>query len=146
MILAAVGLVVFVVGGCGQSGPKLCPVKGKVTYKGAAVAGASVTFVHPNGQIAVGQTDAQGAFALMTAGRPGVAAGDYKVGIAKMAAIEGAPANPKPEDMIKMMKGKSMPKPKSELPEKYASPEKSGFTANVTTDATKNNFTFDMTD
>jgi hypothetical protein len=39
-----------------------------------------------------------------------------------------------------------MPKPKSELPEKYASPEKSGFTANVTTDATKNNFTFDMTD
>lgn len=145
MSLVAVGLVVCLVGGCGN-GAKLYPAKGKVTYKGAAVAGASVTFQHPDGQIVVGTTNAQGEFTIQTGARPGATLGEYKVGIAKIGAMEGAPANPKPEDMIKMMKGKSMPKPKNELPEKYAAPQTSGLTAPVTSDATKNNFTFDLKD
>ena len=74
--------------------------------------------------------------------------GDYKVGVCKVAGMKGAPARPKPEDMIKMMQmqGKERPKPKNELPGKYQSPETSGLNATVTTDATKNVFPFDLKD
>jgi hypothetical protein len=70
--------------GCG--GPKPNAVRGKVTYKGAPVEGASVIF-HPKGQTGpgvvrpVGLTAADGTFALKTAGEDGAPPGDYDVTI-----------------------------------------------------------------
>ena len=146
MALAAVVLAIVALGGCGGGSSGLYEAKGKVTYKGAPVAGASVTFQHSEGQVSSGTTDAQGEFKLVTFGRPGAPLGQYTVGVRKSEASEGAVAAPKPEDMIKMMKGKSIPRPKEELPAKFSAPQTSGLSAAVTTDATKNVFTFDLKD
>lgn len=89
--LIVVGLCFLGVLGCGESVPKTYPVKGKVTYKNQPLEGAGVTF-HPTagGTLAVGQTDAQGNFALMTfQSGDGAIAGSYAVTITKIA---GGPA------------------------------------------------------
>jgi len=52
--------VVIVLAGCGGGGPDLVPVKGKVTYKGQPLSGASVTFHPATGPLATGTTDASG--------------------------------------------------------------------------------------
>lgn len=140
-------LVAAGVSGCLSGEAKLYPVTGKVTYKGAAVADAAVTFVHTGGLSSpVGVTDANGVFTLASPTGPGAILGEYKVSIVKKSAREGASANPTPEDMIKMMKGKSIPEPADLLPVKYADATKSGLTATVTGDKAKDNFTFDLTD
>ena len=131
--------------GCGGGGG-LTPAKGKVSYKGQPVAGATVSFIPAEGTPAVGVTDVQGEFSVKTQGRFGTTVGKHRVGICKYAS-SGDTSNLKPEDMAKMMgpSGK-MPEPKSELPLKYAAPQTSGFEANVTAEASKNVFTFDLTD
>lgn len=141
-------LMAVVIAGCSSGDPKLVPVTGKVTYKGEPVEGASVTFVHADGRTSpVGVTDAAGVFTLGSVTGQGAAVGDYQVAISKKAAREGAPANPKPEDMIKMLKGgKTLPEPKDVIPVKYADAKKSGLKATVTGDKAKDNFTFDLTD
>ena len=62
----------------------------------------------------------------------------------------GMPANPKPEDMIKMASGqkegmKDQAKPTNELPDKYSKPETSGLTADVQKSGA-NEFTFPLVD
>ncbi len=146
----AVGLLVaFAVAGCGSGDAKLVPVTGKVTYKGQPVAKAGVTFVHSDGKMSpVGVTDENGVFTLGSPVGQGAMVGEYKVGIVKKAAREGMPADPKPEDMIKMMGagGKRVAEPKDEIPAKYADTKTSGLTAKVTSDKKQNDFTFDLTD
>ena len=144
--MAVVALVVAGIVGCGPGGPKLVPAKGKVTYKGEPLAGASVTFIHQDGQIAVGSTSDSGEFSLVTVGEPGAMVGQHKVGIRKSASVEGMPANPKPEDMFKMAAKKATPLGQTVVPTKYESPDDSGLTATVSDDETKNNFTFDLVD
>lgn len=144
--LAAVSLVAASLLGCGGGGPELYEAKGKVTYKGAPVAGANLTFQGTEGAMSVATTNDQGEFSLVTFGRPGAPLGEYKVGIMKMSNMAGAPANPKPEDMAKMMQGKSMPKQENELPAKYAAPQTSGLTATVSKDASQNVYPFDLTE
>ena len=149
--MAALCVAVLGIAGCGEGaggGPKLHPVKGTVKYKGAPLANATVSFISDSGHVSTGVTDAQGQYSLMSGGRTGAAAGSYKVTITKLAQREGAVANPKPEDMAKMMsmKTKTIEQPKSEIPEKYADPVKSGLTATVTTDTAKNVFDFELSD
>ena len=145
--IAAVMLVVAGVMGCGSKDAALFAVKGKVTYKGQPVANAAMTFAHSGGQMSIGSTDANGEFTLTTFGKPGAPVGQYKVGIRKQAQRAGVPADPKPEDMIKMMQGKkAIPEPESLLPEKFGDPNLSGLTATVTEDKSKNDFTFDLMD
>lgn len=147
--VAAVGLLIVGMAGCGGTGggPRLYPAKGKVTYKGQPVARANVTFVSGQGQVLGAITNEAGEFTLSTQGRPGAAPGTYKVAISKMSQREGMPANPKPEDMAKMVSPKGdVPQAKNELPGKYMAPETSGLTATVTEDGAKNNFTFDLAD
>jgi hypothetical protein len=146
--LALVGAVFIAVSGCSESGPKLYQAKGVVKYKGAPLADASVTLMNAQGRMSVGTTNAQGEFTVMTFGRPGAELGAYQVGIIKTEKMADAPATAKPEDMIKMMnmKTKSMPRPKSEIPEKYGRPASSGFSATVVEDETKNVYTFDLTE
>jgi hypothetical protein len=69
----------------------MVPVSGKVTYKGAPVEGAIVTFVpEGNGRTATATTRAGGAYSLTTVDSPGAMPGKYKVTVAK---VEYAPAS-----------------------------------------------------
>src|SRR5215469_10609192 len=78
--------------GCsgGGSSLKTVPVKGKVTYKGAPLAGASVSFLNqdPAGRAAGGKTNEQGEYTLTTMESgtkmaQGALPGEYKVAITK---------------------------------------------------------------
>ncbi|MFM7317304.1 MAG: hypothetical protein ACKO5E_10185 [bacterium] len=63
--------------------PKLVPVSGKVTHEGKPLAGAVVVF-NPSGtegNLSIGETDANGEFKLSHMNFPGCSAGQYKVGV-----------------------------------------------------------------
>jgi hypothetical protein len=88
--LAAVGAAaLFAVLGCGESGPKTYPVKGKVVYKGggdvARLAGGQVNFesVGEPKVTASGEIERDGAFTvwcyLEGKDREGLPAGEYRV-------------------------------------------------------------------
>ena len=131
--------------GCGAGGG-LAPAKGKVTYKGQPVAGATVTFIPPSGTPAIGVTNEKGEFEVKTQGRPGTTVGKHRIGVSKYAS-SGDTSNMKPEDLMKMAgPGGKIEPPKSELPLKYAAPQISGLEAEVTSDKSKNVFTFDLKD
>jgi len=148
-VLASLGLALLcVVPACDSSGVKLGKVKGHVTYKGSPLKGASVKFYPEEGPMAIGMTDDNGDFTLTTNGRTGAVLGTHKVAITKMSGEAGpaVPANPKPEDMMKMQKA-NMGKqtgPKSDIPESYGNPDSSKLTADVTANASDNNFEFQL--
>jgi hypothetical protein len=79
---AAAVLTVAAVG-CGESGPKLYPVRGKVTYEdGKPVGARSVMFqsVDDPGSVASGELEPDGSFELHhVSGKPGAVAGNHKV-------------------------------------------------------------------
>lgn len=140
--------------GCGQEagGPDLAEVSGTVNYQGKPLAGANVTIVSAGGHLSTGTTSSDGKFTMTTGGRRGVPLGKAKVGVVKMSepANKIDAASMKPEDMQKMQieaggQAKGLT-PKSEIPEKYAHPDKSGFVADVVADAKKNVFTYDLVD
>lgn len=148
ILCIALGCLGALTMGCGDS-LSLAPASGTVTYKGQPVEGASVTFVQ-TGHIGTGTTDSAGKFTISTNGKPGAVVGKNGVMISKsVTTISEMPANPKPEDMMKMMsgaKGRPAPVGKAELPKQYGTVEGSGLVAEVTTDAAKNEFTFDLKD
>ncbi|MCI0359914.1 MAG: carboxypeptidase-like regulatory domain-containing protein [Planctomycetaceae bacterium] len=135
-------LVTLLATGCGD-GLTLLPAAGLVTYQGKPVEGASVVFVPDSGIPGTGTTDAAGKFAMQTNGKPGVLAGKHKVTISKASAPAGLPANPTPEDMMKMASAGKMSQSKSEIPTKYAVVQ-GGLTAEVSAD--KKEFNFELTD
>ena len=123
--------------GCGDSGPRVVPVKGTVTFKNQPIGKINVMFVPADlkGLIAEGTTDESGKFELQTR-TPGDGAmmGSYKVSFKYVS------------DVIPDMPGFTggvKPEP-SPIPAKYADENKSGFTATVDTDASKNDFKFDL--
>jgi len=155
------GVALVVLAGC-HRGSELgtVPVSGTVTLDGQAVADVAVTFKPKasSGRGAVGVTAANGKFTLTTLqSGDGALPGSYAVTLAKFAAGEATrsppPMNePSPEKAARMaqyMKSGGKPPtsavaPKNELPDKYASPETSGFAAEVKP-GEKNDFTFAMT-
>jgi hypothetical protein len=137
-----VGLLISFVAGC-NTGPALYPATGSVSFEGKPVDGASVTFISSDGQPAFATTDSSGNYAMLTNGKPGVPAGEYKITVTKVANSSTAKI-PTAEDMKKMQTAGPMPKPMSLVPEKYASPDKSGLTATVTKDKSKNVFPLDL--
>ncbi len=83
--------------GCGEGGPKLHPVRGKVTLDGAAVEGATVAFVPTGstpGSEATGRTGPDGTFELSSRTGKGAAAGTYKVVISRWLQRDGTPLPP----------------------------------------------------
>jgi len=137
--------------GCGGSNAiPLVGVTGKVTYQGKAVSGATVTMISEKGQISNGFTDNDGNFRMTTGGRAGVPVGNAKVGITKMTASTATVdlKQMKPEDMrSQQMSGGGVAKdltPKSEIPKKYADPEKSLLVATIDRDSSKNVFEYPL--
>ncbi|MFO0921017.1 MAG: hypothetical protein U0905_00810 [Pirellulales bacterium] len=128
-------LILFV--GCGDRGLDVVPVKGTVTYQNKPIGKINVMFVPSDakGHIAEGTTDENGQFQLQTM-KPGdgAIAGNYKVSFKFVSDI--IPDMPGFTNGVK-------PEP-SPIPLKYADENKSGFTATVDSNATKNDFKFDL--
>jgi hypothetical protein len=152
--------------GCAvEEGEPTYSVTGTVKLKGQPVEGVAVSFVPDTpdgagpgggGQSAVGVTDAAGNYSLTTRKQnDGALVGRYKVGFAKYEAPPPAAENPTPAadkasydvsdeypagynpDAVP-----EAPPSKNLLPEKYADPTQSGFTAEVKAQA--NTFDFDL--
>ena len=123
--------------GGGGNGPVTVPVKGVVTYKGKPVPKLSVAFLPDKGMVAEGTTDANGRFTLTTK-TPGDGAmvGSYKVGISFVPdKVPEMPGFPGAEQAAE-----------SPIPKKYADAQTSGLTKVVDKNASKNDFTFELTD
>ncbi len=132
--------------GCGPSHPDLVPVSGAVTFQGKPVVGAQVTFMAPDAaRAAFGVTDAEGKFRLSTFGtEDGAVVGNHTVTVAKPTET-GSGETMSPDDpdggyAAAMAQAAARPAVKSELPAKYADPQTSGLTADVTA-AGPNEFT-----
>lgn len=126
----------LIVAGCSsRTGPKTVEATGKVSQDGDPLSGATVVF-HPaegskNTLACQAITDDEGRFALSTyAGggkfSPGIAPGQYLITITRLD--------------TKAIRTTQMP-PKNLLPKKYADPNRSGFTAEVS-EAGPNEFSF----
>jgi hypothetical protein len=125
-------LVLFVIG-CDRSGLNLAPVTGVVTYQGKPVEKAGVIFMPESGPFAMGTTDAEGRFTLMTANHEGALVGNHRVAISKN------------QTTSTQVAGELLPRygTKYLLPSKYASPSTTDLTATVVDD--DNTFEFDLT-
>jgi hypothetical protein len=132
--LILLALCISVLCGCGSGRPATFSVTGTVTYRGQPLEGARVMFIPKNTRPAVGLTDAQGRFTLLSfAPEDGAVLGEHVVCVAK--------STPDPNDKS----GSPYPKSLSVLPERYATPLKSPLKATVTAEG-PNDFRFDLTD
>jgi hypothetical protein len=148
--------VVLVLGG-GCSGSKLppnarptAPVKVTVTYKGAPVADATVTFICQEGEAspAFGKTDAQGVAKMKTyVEGDGAVIGPHKVLITKTAAASsGNVADQSSPDYVPPAEGGApLPTAKDLIPAKYGMLAQSGLTATVEKKSL-NEFSFELKD
>jgi hypothetical protein len=127
----AIGLALAV--GCNRSGLDLAPVEGVVTYDGEPLAEAGVLFKPEQGPFAMGETDAEGKFTLMTANQEGALIGNHQVAISKA------------ETLVKYVRGNPMPiyNTKPLIPQKYFNAETSELTATVEDD--DNHIEFNLT-
>ncbi|MDZ4821608.1 MAG: hypothetical protein SGJ20_21820 [Planctomycetota bacterium] len=127
-------LVLISVVGCGDSGPELFPVQGKVTLDGKPLADAGVMFMPTDkGPSANGTTDSDGHFELMTVNRAGAIRGTHPVVIAKRKYV---PLKPGDEPVPAGVRAEWY------SPKKYSNPATSGLTADVGDG--DNNFNFDL--
>lgn len=148
----AVLVAALAVAGCGAASnkPKLYPATGTVTLDGKPLADATVSFVPAVGPPSDGKTDAAGKFTIMTSGQPGAPFGPNKVTVSKFTGTATMPtAGGSPDDMKAMYekmydKNKKAAAEKGEVPAKYGRPDSSGLSAEVTADAAKNVFPFEL--
>ncbi|MFN9718410.1 MAG: carboxypeptidase-like regulatory domain-containing protein [Planctomycetota bacterium] len=129
--------------GCGGETVKRDPVykvRGVVTYKGKPVSGADVTFnCEEKGRSAFGRTNDAGEYQLTTfANNDGAVAGKHTVAVSKIPipASTATLAATESEEYAPPGIGKSTDpvKPKSEIPDKYATAATSGLVAQVNAD------------
>lgn len=154
VFLSLAGLV-LATAGCSRSRlPQVVPAGGVITYRGAAVEGASVMFVPIGGgkeKAATAVTNASGKFQLSTFGQAdGAMPGQYKVTVFKSATIaeSGDIENQVDEKKVAMQaEGQAIPEVESAplLPEKYSSAQSTVLDATVK-EGGKNEFTFDLQD
>jgi hypothetical protein len=82
--IAFAGMLILAVAcsGCGESGPEIASVEGKVTLDGQPLPDAAVVFIPENGRPAGARTDEQGNYVLnFTEGREGAIPGKNRVQI-----------------------------------------------------------------
>jgi hypothetical protein len=143
------GLVSLVLSGCGDELGRV-EAGGVVTYNGAPLEGATVTFVptaKEGGVAGDAITGPDGKFTVNSAGGAGLPPGDYKVVIVKMqsSGFQGATPEETQEKMMQMMmKGPTKAQRTSAIPEQYGEAEKTPLKATVTDDPAKNQFEFTL--
>jgi len=118
--ILSLGLLVVALG-CGGG---MKPVEGIVKLDGQPLQGATVVFVPDGskGDILNGFTDASGKFSLLTKGKTGAPAGNYKVVVTKVA-TSMQPMKPG-EDAIKTMAKGPSKDSGAEVPSKYGTADK----------------------
>lgn len=151
VVLGISTIVLASLAGCGggDGHPPRVPVEVEVTYNGAPVEGAHVTFAPVGeGHPAFATTGPNGRALLRTFGEnDGALPGSYQVGVRKTQIADPTPMAP--DDTGAMPAGGSAQRPtefREELPGKYAAPSHSGLEATVTEGEGKNTFQFDLTD
>jgi hypothetical protein len=138
-------------GGAKPNREPVFPVRGKVTYKGQPVVGADVTFTSETAnRSAFGRTDDKGEYKLTTFGsNDGAVEGKQTVLISK--SLPPVPTKPEASidspDYVPPGYGPepAPPKPRNEIPAKYAAAETSGLIAVVNSDG-HNECNFELTD
>ena len=152
LVLLSMAAVLPCVSGCGDGSrlKGLVPVEGVVLYDGAPLEGAAIKFFpeDASGRTATAMTNAEGKFVLMTLNpQDGVAPGEYKVTVAKIASApptENDDTAPNEEEnsrqkALRMREAsRSKDSLKSLIPDKYASPARSGLTASIGAKGDKN--------
>src|SRR5262245_26970608 len=116
------------------------PVSGKVTYRGQAVANATVTFIgEGDARAAVAVTDPRGVYRLKTLDSAGATPGKYVVLVSQ---TETASGDDKPISMDEAAKNRGKARePKQLLPPKYSDPAKTPLKYEVQSGRTN---TFDL--
>jgi hypothetical protein len=126
------------------------PVKVTVTYKGAPVADATISFVPDATAMppAFGKTDAQGVAKMKTyVEGDGAVVGQHKISIIKSETTSSGPVTDQDSPNYVPPAGGGAPPPvvKYIIPQKYSSPASSGLAIEVK-DSGPNEFTFDLKD
>ena len=155
-LLLGLVILAFITTGCGPSGLPVVRVTGTVTFEGAPVEEASVTFTPMDleGRLASGSTNAKGEFMLLTQGaeKSGVLPGNYRITVSKyiLVDVRGNPVvsaddsgayDPSSRGAARRA---ARPIPQSVLPDKYRNIETSALTVEVTKRG-PNVFTFELT-
>jgi hypothetical protein len=121
--LSLIGVLALLLTSCGDGGPKLYPVSGKVLFNDQPAEGATVVF-HPSDSTMPkpsATVGADGSFALRTHPHgEGAPAGDYSV------IVTWYPPN-----------SRGLDRPQNKLPGRYADPAQSGLKATVQTGPTE---------
>jgi len=146
-VAAILAVVTLSMAGCakGANRPKTHKVSGTVTFKGAPLPKATVSFqpTKPGAQAAVGITDEAGAYTLTTfSAGDGAVEGPYQVAIVKMAEGAAAGGAGMGDDYVPPNPEAPAPAPKSLIPVRYGNGAASGLTANV--EAKANTFDFKL--
>ena len=153
-----------VLSGCNSvSDIKLVKAAGIVTYNGAPLAGATVTFFPQNGPLAIGTTDIKGGFKLSTGSFSGCAVGPVKAAVRVIAPdddghkandvslnsaktpAEMQEASKRMAEMTTSFQGKAKSK-KALIPERYQNADKSDLKFTVDANASKNDFKIELKD
>jgi hypothetical protein len=145
-------ITVVAVGCAGSNLPEgarpTTPVTVTVTYKGAPVEGATVTFITQGDPPApaYGRTDAQGVAKMKTyIEGDGAVTGTHKVTIIKSETVGGAPAVDQDSPDYDPEAAYAPSTVKHHIPQKYGSPATSGLTVDVK-DGGPNEVKFDLMD
>ncbi|MGE0609329.1 MAG: carboxypeptidase-like regulatory domain-containing protein [Pirellulales bacterium] len=126
-------LALLLLAGCGDSGPKLTKVQGKVLCDGQPLANALVTLL-PTGstdddrRACTGTTSESGEYVLASSWGPGAVPGEYKVTVSQMTKADGSPLVAMGEglDLTQM---RMQPGSKERLPSKFSSAAETTLTA-----------------
>jgi len=129
--------------GCGESGPPMGRVSGRVTYKDQPVPKATISFIPQveGARPAIGITDEAGNYQLTTTNpHDGALVGEHLVAIVAKAPYDGPIPPGAGAAMLEELESQGKPL----IPERYFSSATSGLTASVK--AGSNTFDFPLTD
>jgi hypothetical protein len=144
------GLAVMLFAGCGGDELELVPVVGKIMFQGKPVEKAEIAFIRDStagatkgpAPAAIGRTDENGAFTLITGSKEGAVPGSYKVTVQKSSRVYMKFPDPLPAeytDQVDYMRKNNMIAYPL-LPLQYADMNRTPLKYEVNADAEQNSF------